>query len=51
VTIDLGIRGIGPAEVLGSGGFGTVYRAEQLGMSRAVAVKLLQSLASDPEGV
>jgi CheY-like chemotaxis protein len=38
-------------EKIGSGGFGTVYRAVQLNLNRAVAVKIFQSLVStaDPE--
>ncbi|MCA9522397.1 MAG: serine/threonine protein kinase [Myxococcales bacterium] len=37
---------------LGQGGMGTVYRAEQISMQRAVAVKIMQQhLSSDPTAV
>jgi serine/threonine protein kinase len=38
--VDLGIRGIGPATLVGRGGFGRVYRAVQASSGGAVAVKL-----------
>ncbi len=40
--VDLGIPGLGDAEFVGRGGFGQVYRAEQDGLSRAVAVKVIR---------
>lgn len=44
VAVDLGVPGVGPGERVGAGGFGTVYRAEQLGFGRAVAVKILKAV-------
>jgi hypothetical protein len=38
--IDLGIDGIGPATLVGRGGFGRVYRAVQASSGGAVAVKI-----------
>ena len=40
-NIDLGIDGIDEAVMIGQGGFGTVYRAQQPAFRRTVAVKLL----------
>ena len=51
VAENLGIPSVGVAERLGSGGFGTVFRAEQLGMQRFVAVKVLPSLSGDAEAL
>lgn len=40
-AVDLGIPGLGPGTVIGRGGFGTVYRADQPAFRRTVAVKVL----------
>jgi serine/threonine protein kinase len=44
---DLGIPGFEDAEVIGRGGFGTVYRAWEPGLGRRVAVKVLSSRLDD----
>lgn len=45
--IDLAITGLGPAILIGSGGFADVYRARQTGLDRDVAVKVLRAPADD----
>ena len=40
---DLGIAGLAQAELIGTGGFAVVYRAEQPAFRRTVAVKLLMA--------
>jgi serine/threonine protein kinase len=40
--VDLGIPGLGPAVLVGRGGFGLVYRATQLSSHGVVAVKVAQ---------
>ncbi len=46
--IDLGVDGLGPAEHIGRGGAADVYRAEQLGLRRTVAIKVLRAQSKDP---
>ncbi|MFV0259515.1 MAG: protein kinase domain-containing protein [Acidimicrobiales bacterium] len=45
--VDLAIAGLGPATLIGSGGFADVYRARQIGLDRDVAVKVLRAPADD----
>jgi serine/threonine-protein kinase PknK len=44
---DLGIPGLTDARVLGAGGFGTVYAAQEPEFGRAVAVKVLRDRVDD----
>ncbi len=48
-TVDLGITGLAGAELIGTGGFATVYKAEQPAFRRTVAVKLLMVGRLDEE--
>ena len=47
--MELGIEGIGEAEVLGHGGFSWVYAATDLRLHRKVAVKVLNEIKSDQD--
>lgn len=46
-VIDLGILGLENASILGRGGFGTVYRAEEPALHRSVAVKIMPPVQGD----
>lgn len=48
-AIDLGIRGLGPAEHIGHGSFADVYRAEHSDLRRTVAVKVMRTQVTDSE--
>ena len=45
--IDLGVGGLAVHSILGSGGFATVYLAEESAFSRLVAVKVLHAIDAD----
>lgn len=45
--IDLGILGLVNASILGRGGFGTVYRADEPALHRSVAVKIMPPVQGD----
>jgi len=45
--VDLGIPGLAEARLLGQGGFGTVYQAQEPALHRSVAVKILAPVLGD----
>jgi serine protease Do len=48
--VDLGILGLTDARILGTGGFGSVYRVQEPALHRSVAVKILAPVHGDEAG-
>ena len=46
-AVDLGIDGLGPATLIGRGGYSSVYRARQESLDRDVAIKLILGTGFD----
>ena len=46
-SVDLGIPGLGPATLIGRGGYSVVYRARQTSLDRDVAVKIITGAGFD----